>query len=191
MIRLFACFMSGVLRAPRTPCGRVDDPAPASDGVAVLAWVDDGVRRYMTMVASFVLSNNIYALSLLSDATPFARLRAAVFRKDRISLQTVCAIIYGRFCGTFFAAPARFFTSAQVFAPSRPAKGCSPFDPRQGAPCTCPASPFMAKPGFCAQRGFAEGAYPAQSGNLRVMKINSCLEQNLYFFDFFILTDII
>ena len=133
----------------------------------------------MTMVASFVLSNNIYALSLLSDATPFARLRAAVFRKDRISLQTVCAIIYGRFCGTFFAAPARFLTSAQVFAPSRPAKGCSPFDPRQGSPCTCPAAPFMAKPGFCAQRGFAEGAYPAQSGNLRVMKINSCLEQSL------------
>ena len=56
---------------------------------------------------------------------------------------------YGRFCGTFSAAPARFFTSAQVFAPSRPAKGSAPFDPRQGAPCTCPAPPFMAKPGLC------------------------------------------
>ena len=34
--------MSGVLRAPRTPCGRAR-PAPASVGFAALAWVDDGV----------------------------------------------------------------------------------------------------------------------------------------------------
>ena len=47
---------------PGAPCGRVADPAPASDGVAVLARVDDGVCRYMTTVASFVLGNNIYAL---------------------------------------------------------------------------------------------------------------------------------
>ena len=139
--------MSGVLRAPRTPCGRAR-PAPASDGVAVLARVDDGVRRHITASAFFTVGNNKNA-SFLSDATPFARLRAAVFRKDRFPPPTVCAVIYGRFCGTFFAAPARFFTSAQVFAPSRPAKGCAPFDPRQGAPCTCPASPFMAKPGLC------------------------------------------
>ena len=102
-------------------------------------------------------SATIKMLSFLSDATPFARLRAAVFRKHRFPRQTVYALIYGRFCGTFFAAPARFFTSAQVFAPSRPAKGSAPFDPRQGrGPCTCPASPFLAKPGFCFSRNFAE-----------------------------------
>ena len=38
---------------------------------------------------------------------------------------------------------------------SRPAKGCSPFDPRQGAPCTCPAPPFTAKPGLCFTRRLA------------------------------------
>ena len=42
-------------------CGRVADPAPASDGVAVLARVDDGVRRYIATVASFVVGNNINA----------------------------------------------------------------------------------------------------------------------------------
>ena len=35
--------------------------APASDGVAVLARVDNGVRRYITTVASFVVGNNINA----------------------------------------------------------------------------------------------------------------------------------
>ena len=71
---------------PGAPCGRVADPAPASDGVAVLARVDDGVRRYMATVASFVGVNNKYAL-FLSDATPFARLRAAEFHK--ISLAAI------------------------------------------------------------------------------------------------------
>ena len=79
-----------------------------------------------------------------------------LLRKNRFPPQTACAHICGRFCGTFFAAPARFFTSAQVVAPSRPAKGSSPFDPRQGAPCTCPASPLMAKQGLCFKRSLAE-----------------------------------
>ena len=43
---------------PGAPCGRAR-PAPASDGVAVLARVDDGVQRYIMFVASFVLGNNI------------------------------------------------------------------------------------------------------------------------------------
>ena len=64
----------------------------------------------------------------------------------------------GGFAEPFFAAPARFFTSAQVFAPSRPAKGSAPFDPRQGrGPCTCPASPFTAKPGLCFTCRLAAG----------------------------------
>ena len=62
---------------------------------------------------------------------------------------------YGRFCGTFSAAPARPFLAAQVIAPSRPAKGCAPFDPRQGSPCTCPAPPFTARPGLCFTRRLA------------------------------------
>ena len=104
-------------------------------------------------------SATIYTFSFLSDATPFARLRAAVFRKDRFRHRTVGAIIFGRFCGTFSAAPARFFTSAQVFAPSRPAKGSAPFDPRQGSPCTCPAMP-----GLCFTR-------PACSRKLKLLFI--------------------
>jgi hypothetical protein len=85
----------------------------------------------MTPVASFIVGNNKNAL-FLSDATPFARLRAAVFRKHRFRHRTAYSLIFGRFCGTFFAAPARFFTSAQVFAPSRPARASAALDPRQG-----------------------------------------------------------
>ena len=140
---------------PGAPCGRAR-PAPASDGVAVLARVDGGVRRYMTTVASFVLGNNICAfffcpmrLRSLDSGRLFSAKIASPHR-------TVHSLTCGRFCGTFSAAPARFLTSAQVFAPSRPARGCAPLDPRQGSPCTCPASPFMAKPGLCF-------TYPAYS----------------------------
>ena len=180
-LRLFASVAPGGLRAPRSPLrqGRrrahlLRTALPSSPGSMT---VGGAILRQSLLLSSAT----IFTLSFLSDATPFARLRAAVFRKHRFSRQTVYTITDGRFCGTFSAAPARFFTSAQVFAPSRPAKGCSPFDPRQGAPCTCPASPFMAKPGFCVQRGFAEGAYAVTSSNLRVVKINSCSEQSLLF----------
>ena len=94
----------------------------------------------------------------------------------KIAFRTIsCATLQiGRFCGTFSAAPARFFTSAQVFAPSRPARASAALDPRQGRrPCTCPASPFMAKPGFCVQRGFAEGAYAVPSTHLRYTPLYS------------------
>ena len=48
-----------------------------------------------------------------------------------------------------FPPPLReLFCPRRSSAPSRPARGCAPLDPRQGAPCTCPASPFMAKPGL-------------------------------------------
>ena len=67
-----------------------------------------------------------------------------------------CATLQsGRFCGTFFAAPAQPFMAAQVFVRSRPAKGCAPFDPRQGSPCTCPSPPFVAAQGLCFSRNFA------------------------------------
>ena len=52
MIRLSAFFASGVLRAPRTPCGRAR-PAPASDGVAVLARAMNGVSHYIEAVTIF------------------------------------------------------------------------------------------------------------------------------------------
>ena len=43
---------------PGTPCGRGGmAPAPASDGCAVLAWVDYGVLHYMATVASSVVGN--------------------------------------------------------------------------------------------------------------------------------------
>jgi len=65
------------------------------------------------------------------------------------------------FASRFFSGASHFFTLS--FYPvrlrsldcGRPAKGCSPFDPRQGAPCTCPALPFTAKPGLCFSRNFA------------------------------------
>ena len=52
---------SGAAPRPPDPCGRAR-PAPASDGVAVLARVDDGEQRYITIVASFAVGNHIYAL---------------------------------------------------------------------------------------------------------------------------------
>ena len=90
------------------------------------------------------------AFLFLSDATPVARLRAAVFRKDRLPHHSVYSLTCGRFCGTFSAAPARPFRAAQAIARSRPAKGCAPFDPRQGRrPCTCPDPPFLPSQGLC------------------------------------------
>ena len=105
---------SGAAPRPPDPCGRVTDPAPASVCFADLARGDDGVQHYMTTVTSLVVGNTKSVL-FLSDATPVARLRAAVFRKYRFPQPIVCSIIYGRFCGTFSAAPARTFMSAQVF----------------------------------------------------------------------------
>jgi len=64
----------------------------------------------MTAVTFFAASNAISALFFLSDATPFARLRAAVFRKDRFPHQTVCNF---RKAGDFaepFSPPLRGFT---------------------------------------------------------------------------------
>ena len=55
-IRLSAFVMSGVFRTPRSPCGGAH-PAPASDGCAVLAWVDDGVLHYLSTVTSSVVGN--------------------------------------------------------------------------------------------------------------------------------------
>ena len=49
-------------RPPEPLAAGLTNPAPASDGVAVLARVDDGVRRYIMLVAPFVLGNVIYAL---------------------------------------------------------------------------------------------------------------------------------
>ena len=171
--------MSGGLRAPRSPLrqGRrrahlLRTASPSSPGSMKVC---DAILRSSLLLPSATIET----LPFLSDATPFARLRAAVFRKHRFPQQTVYTITHGRFCGTFSAAPARFFTSAQVFAPSRPAKGSAPFDPRQGSPCTCPAPPFMAKPGFCVQRDFAEEAHPVPSSDLRVMIINRCSERSL------------
>ena len=48
-----------------------------------------------------------------------------------ILMLAACPATNGRFCGTFSAAPARTFMSAQVFAPARPARG--------SAPLACPA----------------------------------------------------
>ena len=135
---------------PGTPCGRVANPAPASVGVADLAWAVNGVSHYMSAVTFFTVCNTEDALFFYPMRLPSldcGRLFSAkIAFRDKL-----CATLQGgRFCGTFSAAPARFFTSAQVFAPSRPAKGSAPFDPRQGrSPCTCPAPPFLAKPGLC------------------------------------------
>ena len=50
---------------------------------------------------------------------------------------------------------------------SRPAKGCSPFDPRQGrSPCTCPAPPFAAKPGLCFSRSLARENHRSKGGRV-------------------------
>ena len=111
------------------------------------------VEHYMPTVTSFV-GGATKSVAILSDATPVARLRAAVFRKDRFPQQTVYSIIHGRFCGTFSAAPAHPRVRRSSLW-SRPARVCATHDPRQGSPCTCPAPP-EAKPGLCFSRNFAD-----------------------------------
>ena len=85
-MRVRVLYVRGAPRPPEPPAAGLPHPAPASDGGAVLAWVDHGVLHYMTPDASLVIGDT-KSVTFLSDATPLARLRAAKFPK--ISLAAV------------------------------------------------------------------------------------------------------
>ena len=132
IIRLSALVASGAAPRPPDPLRQGLDPAPASVGFAALAWQYErcvprlsmrpaSSAEHRTFLRSFVRCDSLR--STPGGCFPQRSLSAP----HRVQLSQL-----GRFCGTFSAAPARFFTSAPVFTRSRPAKGCSPFDPRQG-----------------------------------------------------------
>jgi hypothetical protein len=83
----------------------------------------NGVQHYMAPVTFFVAGSSKNAFFFCPMRLPSldsGRLFSAkIAFRDRpcVTLQS------GRFCGTFSAAPARFFTSAQVFAFVAPRKG--------------------------------------------------------------------
>ena len=149
--------MSGGLRAPRSPLRQgcqtlhlLRTATPSSLGST------DGVEHYMTTVASFVAGNTIYVAFFYPIRLPSLDSGRLFSAKTAFRDKPCATLQSGRFCGTFFAAPAQPFMAAQVFARSRPARGCAPLDPRQGAPCTCPSPPFTAAQGLCFTRNFAE-----------------------------------
>ena len=140
--------MSGGLRAPRTPCGRVADPAPASVCFADLARGDNGVQHYMTTVTFFTVCDTTSAFFFVRydsrRSTPGGCFpQTSLPATDRVRFNDM-----GDFAEPFPPPLRELFRPRRSSAPSRPARGCAPLDPRQGAPCTCPASPFMAKPGL-------------------------------------------
>ena len=98
---------------PGAPCGRGAAPAPASDGDAVLAWVDDGVWRYMTTVASFVLGNTKNAfLFVRCDSVRSTAGGEIPQNLPRRHLRRFALAGFSRFCGslalrTFQCSPLR------------------------------------------------------------------------------------
>ena len=137
-------------------------------------------RRRLRRLALAGFSRFCGSLALRTfQCSPLSRLRVSVLRvlyllfttsAAKIAFRTVqwATLQSGRFCGTFSAAPARFFTSAQVFARSRPARVYATLDPRQGAPCTCPEPPFTVAPGLCFSRNCADE-------NTAEIGVGSCL----------------
>ena len=110
---------------PGAPCGRVGNPAPASDGCAVLAWVDDGVQRYITTVTSFAVSNYIHVFFFIrcdsvrstpGGCFPQTPLSATnrLFTYTRAVLRNLfrrpCALLYER-AGLRSVAPRKGFRS--------------------------------------------------------------------------------
>jgi len=84
------------------------------------------------VVASFVVGNNknafIFCPMRLRSLDSGRLFSAKTAFRDKPFTQ----LRMGGFAEPFFAAPARFFTSAQIFAPSRPARAFAALDPRQG-----------------------------------------------------------
>jgi len=154
LCKLRALTLLGLLapnpRQGRTPCtcfGRLRRPRMG---------VRTGVCRDYSCARFFGRSVILFNALFLSDATPFARLRAAVFRKDRFPRQTVCNF---RKAGDFaepFPPPLRELLCPRRFSLRRAPQGVAhPLIRGRAKPCTCPAPPFTAKPGLCFTRQFA------------------------------------
>ena len=154
--RMSALVTSGVLRAPRTPCGRGSGPCTCFG------------RRRRPRPGDKTVCHTIWRLLLIQPPTTlktplFCPMRLPSLDSGRLFSakiafrnQPLVRLYAGDFAEPFSAAPARFFTSAQVFTRSRPVRGYALLNPRQGrGPCTCPASPFTAKPGLCFSRRLA------------------------------------
>ena len=159
--RMNALVTSGVFRTPRSPLRQGRGPCTR---FGRLRRPRMGVR---TVCAATIHASAFSAERDTSSRALFYPMRLRSLDSGRLFSAKIafrnrpCATPrYGRFCGTFSAAPARLFIAAQVFAPSRPAKGCAPFDPRQGAPCTCPDPPFSADRGLCFSRQAAAENLP-------------------------------
>ena len=139
---------------PGAPCGRAR-PAPASVCFADLAWAINGVQHYMTTVTFPVvdISNNALFFVRCDSrrSTP-----GGCFPQRSLSATNRAQLCKTGDFAEPFPPPLRTLLWARRSSLwSRPARGCAPLDPRQGSPCTCPASPFMVKPGLCFSRNFA------------------------------------
>ena len=86
---------------PGTPCGRVADPAPASDGCAILAWAINGVPHYMAAVTFPVVSNTTNALFFVRcdsrRSTPGGEIPQNLPHRH---LRRLALAGFSRFCGT-------------------------------------------------------------------------------------------
>jgi hypothetical protein len=83
----------------------------------------NGVQHYMAPVTSFVVNNTNCAYFFCPMRLPPLDSGRLFSAKIAFRDQPCATLQIGRFCGTFSAAPARTFMSAQVFALVAPRKG--------------------------------------------------------------------
>ena len=134
---------SGVLRAPRSPLRQGLGPCTRFGRRRRPRMVGVRCGTLYDAVASFVVGNTKGALFVRCDSVRSTT--GGCFPQKSLPA-TNCVQLHdmGDFAEPFPPPLRELFCPRRSSAPSRPARGYSPLDPRQGAPCTCPDPPFTA-----------------------------------------------
>ena len=149
----FIAFRGG--SAPPGP-PRQGSPCTCFGRLAVLARGDDGVPHYMTAVAFFAVGDTESAAFFIRfdsrRSTPggcFPQRSLSATNRSLDYMRAILRNLFRRPCATFYGRAGLRFGRA-------PQGSARPLTRGRAMPCTCPASPFMAKQGLCFSRDFAE-----------------------------------